>query len=105
MTWQPRLPAEIEVESFRRIEAQVGPHHLPPEVWFVVRRMIHTSADPEYLAAARLHPRAIAAGVEALRRGCERRLWRTQCPGQLRPPPLRQQPRGGPAPGGELPGF
>ena len=50
MTWQPRLPSEIEAESFRRIEAQVGPHHLPPEVWFVVRRMIHTSADPEYLA-------------------------------------------------------
>ena len=70
MTWQPRLPSEIEAESFRRIEAQVGPHHLPPEVWFVVRRMIHTSADPEYLASARLHPRAIAAGVEALRRGC-----------------------------------
>ena len=70
MTWQPRLPSEIEAESFRRIEAQVGPHHLPPEVWFVVRRMIHTSADPEYLASARLHPRAIAAGVEALQRGC-----------------------------------
>ena len=49
MTWQPRLPSEIEAESFRRIEAQVGPHHLPPEVWFVVRRMIHTSADLEYL--------------------------------------------------------
>ena len=46
MTWQPRLPSEIEAESFRRIEAQVGPHHLPPEVWFVVRRMIHTSARP-----------------------------------------------------------
>jgi precorrin-8X/cobalt-precorrin-8 methylmutase len=69
MNWQPRLPSEIEAESFRRIEAQVGPHHLPPEVWSVVRRMIHTSGDPEYLAAARLHPRAIAAGVEALRRG------------------------------------
>ena len=69
MTWQPRLPKEIEAESFRRIEAQVGPHHLPPEVWFVVRRMIHTSADPEYLASARIHPRAIAAGVEALKRG------------------------------------
>lgn len=70
MNWQPRLPSEIEAESFRRIEAQVGPHHLPSEVWSVVRRMIHTSGDPEYLAAARIHPRAIAAGVEALRRGC-----------------------------------
>ncbi len=69
MIWQPRLPSEIEVESFRRIEAQVGPHQLPPEVWFVVRRMIHTSADPEYLATARVHPQAIMAGVEALKRG------------------------------------
>ncbi len=69
MDWQPRLPAEIEAESFRRIEAQVGPHHLPPEVWFVVRRMIHTTADPEYLISARIHPQAIAAGVEALKRG------------------------------------
>jgi precorrin-8X/cobalt-precorrin-8 methylmutase len=70
MTRQPRLPQEIEAESFRRIEAQVGPHRLAPEVWFVVRRMIHTSADPEYLTSARLHPGAIAAGVEALKRGC-----------------------------------
>ncbi len=69
MTWQPRLPSEIEVESFRRIDAQVGPHHLPPEVWFVVRRMIHTTADLEYLTTARVHPRAISAGVEALKRG------------------------------------
>jgi len=69
MTWQPRLPSEIEAESFRRIEAQVGPHHLPTEVWFVVRRMIHTSADPEYLTTARVHPQAIVAGVEALKRG------------------------------------
>jgi precorrin-8X/cobalt-precorrin-8 methylmutase len=69
MTWQPRLPAEIEVESFRRIEALVGDHHLPPEVWFVVRRMIHTTADPEYLSSARIHPQAIAAGVQALKLG------------------------------------
>jgi precorrin-8X/cobalt-precorrin-8 methylmutase len=69
MTWQPRRPSEIEAESFRRIEALVSAHHLPPEVWFVVRRMIHTSADPDYLTSARLHPRAIAVGVEALRSG------------------------------------
>jgi len=69
MTWQPRLPAEIEVESFRRIEALVGAHHLPPEVWSVVRRMIHTTADPEYLTSARIHPQAIAAGVQALKQG------------------------------------
>lgn len=69
MTWQPRLPAEIEAESFRRIEAQVGGHNFPPPVWAVVRRMIHTSADLDYLRSVRLHPRAIEAGVAALRRG------------------------------------
>ena len=70
MTWQPRLPRDIEAESFRRIEAQVGAHDLPPEVWQVMRRMIHTSADLDYLKTVRVHPGAIAAGVAALRRGC-----------------------------------
>jgi precorrin-8X/cobalt-precorrin-8 methylmutase len=69
MTWQPRLPKDIEAESFRRIEAQVGAHDFPPEVWAVVRRMIHTTADLDYLKNVRVHPRAIAAGVAALRRG------------------------------------
>lgn len=69
MNWQPRLPQDIEAESFRRIEAQVGAHDLPPEVWQVVRRMIHTSADLDYLKTARVHPGAIIAGVAALRRG------------------------------------
>jgi precorrin-8X/cobalt-precorrin-8 methylmutase len=70
MTWQPRLPQEIEAESFRRIEAQVGAQNLPPAVWSVVRRMIHTAADLDYLQTVRVHPRAIAAGVAALRMGC-----------------------------------
>jgi len=69
MDWRPRLPQEIEAESFRRIEARVGSHNLPPEVWFVVRRIIHTTADLDYLDTVRVHPRAITAGVEALRRG------------------------------------
>ncbi len=69
MNWQPRLPKDIEAESFRRIEAQVGAHNLPPEVWQVVRRMIHTTADLDYLKTVRVHPGAIAAGVQALRRG------------------------------------
>ena len=69
MTWQPRLPRDIEAESFRRIEALVGAHNLPPAVWFVVRRMIHTAADLDYLQTVRVHPEAIAAGVEALRQG------------------------------------
>ena len=69
MTWQIIHPHEIEKESFRRIEAQVRPHHLPPEEWTVARRMIHTTGDFEYLDNVRFHPRAVAAGLEALGRG------------------------------------
>jgi len=70
MTWQPRLPQEIEAESFRRIDAQVGAHGFSPEVWPMVRRIIHTSGDLGYLQTVRVHPQAVAAGVAALRRGC-----------------------------------
>jgi precorrin-8X/cobalt-precorrin-8 methylmutase len=70
MTTPIVLPKEIENESFRRIEAIVGNHNLAPEVWFVVRRMIHTSADFDYLHNVRCHPQAIAAGVAALKTGC-----------------------------------
>ncbi len=69
MNWRPRLPQEIEEESFRRIEAQAGAHGLPPREWAVVRRMIHTTGDFEYLDNVRFHPRAIDAGLDALRRG------------------------------------
>jgi len=65
----PRQPREIEAESFRRIEARVGAHDLAPEVWAVVRRMIHTTADFDYLNIARVHPKAVAAGVAALQAG------------------------------------
>jgi precorrin-8X/cobalt-precorrin-8 methylmutase len=68
MTWQPRTPQEIEAESFRRIEAAAGAHGFPPTVWAVVRRMIHTSGDLDYLKTVRFHPQAVAAGVAALRR-------------------------------------
>jgi precorrin-8X/cobalt-precorrin-8 methylmutase len=71
MTAEPRLPLEIEAESFRRIEAQAGPHHLPAGVWPVVRRMIHTTGDFDYLQTVRVHPQAIAAGLRALRSGCK----------------------------------
>lgn len=69
MNFQPRLPAEIEVESFRRIDAQVGPHRWPPAIWFIIRRMIHTTADLDYLHSVKIHPQAITAGVAALKAG------------------------------------
>jgi precorrin-8X/cobalt-precorrin-8 methylmutase len=62
-------PHEIELESFRIIDREAGPHDFTPEQWQIVRRMIHTSADFDYLRTVRFHTQAIAAGIEALRAG------------------------------------
>jgi precorrin-8X/cobalt-precorrin-8 methylmutase len=62
-------PGEIESESFKMIDAEAGPHNFPLEQWPVVRRMIHTSADFEYLQSARFHPLAVARGIAAIRNG------------------------------------
>jgi len=62
-------PGEIEAESFRRIEAEAGRHGWAPAAWQVVRRMIHTTADFDYISQTRIHPRALEAGITALRQG------------------------------------
>lgn len=62
-------PQEIEAESFRRIEARVGDHGFSPGEWEVVRRMIHTTGDFEYLKNVRFHPDALKRGVTALKQG------------------------------------
>jgi len=62
-------PQEIESESFRIIDREAGPHGFPPEQWQIVRRMIHTSADFDYLRTARFHPQAVPAGTAAIRAG------------------------------------
>lgn len=63
------IPQEIESLSFRIIDQEVGPHSFDAAEWSVVRRMIHTSADFEYLETVRIHPEAIAAGIRAIRSG------------------------------------
>lgn len=62
-------PNEIEQGSFAIIDAEAGPHGFDPQQWQIVRRMIHTSADFEYIDGVRFHPRAVAAGINAIRGG------------------------------------
>jgi precorrin-8X/cobalt-precorrin-8 methylmutase len=62
-------PDEIQRESFRIIEAEVGPHALPPEQWQVVRRVIHSTGDFEYAQLLRFHPQAFAAATAAIGAG------------------------------------
>jgi precorrin-8X/cobalt-precorrin-8 methylmutase len=62
-------PEEIEAESFRLIEAEVGPHPWSVAEWPVVRRVIHTAADFEYARSMVFSRTALASGISALRNG------------------------------------
>ena len=62
-------PEEIEKESFRIIEAEVGPHSWSPAEWPVVRRAIHTSADFDYARSMTFSPDAVHCGIAALQSG------------------------------------
>ncbi|NIQ87752.1 MAG: precorrin-8X methylmutase [Deltaproteobacteria bacterium] len=62
-------PAEIESLSFEIIEEEAGDHGLNAAEWAVVRRLIHTTADFEFIENTRFHPQALEAGIAAIRRG------------------------------------
>jgi precorrin-8X/cobalt-precorrin-8 methylmutase len=62
-------PEEIEAESFRLIDGEVGLHDWPAAEWQVVRRAIHTSADFEYVRTMFFSPVAVTQGIAALRKG------------------------------------
>ncbi len=63
-------PHEIEAKSFAIIDAEAGHHNFAPDEWKIVRRMIHTTADFEYMQMVRISNNAVAAGIKAIRNGC-----------------------------------
>ncbi len=62
-------PEEIEAESFRMIDEEVGPHSWGPAEWQIVRRAIHTSADFDYSRSMLMSPDAVTLAVAALQKG------------------------------------
>jgi len=60
---------EIEKESFRIIDQEAGEHGFPQDQWNIVRRMIHTTADFDYIHTVRFHPQAVQAGIKAIKQG------------------------------------
>ncbi len=62
-------PLEIERRSMAIIDAEAPAHHWPPEAWSIIRRMIHTTADFDWVTNVRISPRAIRAGMAALKAG------------------------------------
>lgn len=63
------LPDAIEAESFRIIEAEMGLHEFSVIEWPVVQRAIHSTADFELGRSMVFHPRAVEAGIAAIRKG------------------------------------
>ena len=59
----------IEVESFAIMAGRVDLGGWPEPERQVVGRMIHATADESFATSARIGPDAVAAGIEALRRG------------------------------------
>lgn len=69
MKLEHTLPADIENTSMGIIGtelAQMGVA-LPPETEAVVKRVIHTTADFDYVRNLQFTPDAVQKGVEALR--------------------------------------
>ena len=63
---QPKL---IEDRSFSIISSEAGTHDWNRDEWTVVQRLIHTSADFDYVTDTVVSPGAIEAGVEAIMAG------------------------------------
>jgi precorrin-8X/cobalt-precorrin-8 methylmutase len=65
-----KKPMEIENKSMEIIAPHLEGLNLNEEETKVYSRMIHAAGDVEYAPIIRLHPDAIAAGKEAIKKGC-----------------------------------
>lgn len=58
---------EIELESFRIIEEEMGEHSFPDDQWKIIRRVIHTTGDFDYAQRIRFSSGAVSRGIEAFK--------------------------------------
>ena len=66
---QQVAPQDIEAESFRIIERELGTTAFAPDEFAVVRRIIHATGDFSFAETLRFHPQAVEAGLAAIRAG------------------------------------
>ena len=64
-------PMDIEKRSFEIITEILGDTRLDPENELVIKRVIHTTADFEYVQNLVFSDHAVLKGIEALRSGCD----------------------------------
>lgn len=64
-------PMDIEKRSFEIITELLGDSRLDPENELVIKRVIHTTADFEYVQNLAFSEHAVQHGIEALKSGCD----------------------------------
>ncbi len=64
-------PMDIEKRSFAIITELLGDTKLDPENELVIKRVIHTTADFDYVQNLVFSEHAVAKGIEALKGGCD----------------------------------
>ena len=64
------LPADIERRSMEIIEDELGDIILPPDEKDIIKRVVHTSADFDYVRNLRFSPGAVEQALTALKSGC-----------------------------------
>ena len=67
---EPMKPMEIEQRSFEIITELLRDRVLDPENELVIKRVIHTTADFDYVQNLVFSPHAVTKGLDALRAGC-----------------------------------
>ncbi|TWH48338.1 precorrin-8X methylmutase [Sporomusa sp. KB1] len=63
-------PMAIETRSMEIIAPYLADFHLDEQTTKVYSRIIHAAGDPDYANIIKVHPEAIAAGIAALKAGC-----------------------------------
>ena len=64
-------PMDIEKRSFAIITELLGDTRLDPENELVIKRVIHTTADFDYVQNLVFSEHAVQKGIEALKNGCD----------------------------------
>lgn len=64
-------PMEIEKRSFEIIQEELGDRKLDPEYDLLIRRVIHTTADFEYVDTLTFSDHAMQKLMDAIRSGCD----------------------------------
>ena len=60
------LPADIERRSMEIIEAELGPIQLPPDEKDIIKRVVHTSADFDYVRNLRFSEGAVGKALSLI---------------------------------------